>query len=151
LAKRICYPLTLEAALLWNAMLHLDRGEPELALQRLDGAEAVVAEQRIGFVFEPRFSRGAALCAHGVFGEAAACLREGLATQLGAVTWRSHGFTNLAEALARRGEHREALAAVREGQAHRRRPAVCGGQRSFTASRASRLLGSTDSKKVNTL
>ena len=32
------------------------------------------------------------------------------------MTWRPYGFTNLAGALARHGEHREALAAVREGR-----------------------------------
>ena len=48
-------------------MLHLDRGEPELALQRLDAAEALAAEQRLGFVLEPRFLRGAALIAQGAF------------------------------------------------------------------------------------
>ena len=30
-----------------NAMFHIDCGEPELALQRLDVAEALVAEQRL--------------------------------------------------------------------------------------------------------
>ena len=30
-----------------NAMLHLNRGEPELALQRLEAAEALAAEQRL--------------------------------------------------------------------------------------------------------
>jgi hypothetical protein len=29
------------------------RGEPELALQRIEAAEALVAEQRIGLVLEP--------------------------------------------------------------------------------------------------
>ena len=42
-------------------MLHLNRGEPELALQRLEAAEALVAEQRLGFVMEPQLLRGAAL------------------------------------------------------------------------------------------
>jgi tetratricopeptide (TPR) repeat protein len=115
-ADGIAHPLSLVSALLWNAMLHLDRGEPDLALQRLGAAEAVVAEQRIGFFFEPRFFRGAALCAHGAFDEAAACLREGLATQLGTLWYRPYGFAKLAEALARHGEHREALAAVKDGR-----------------------------------
>jgi hypothetical protein len=44
-----------------------DRGEPELALQRLEIAEMLVAEQRLGFVMEPQFLRGAALSAHGAF------------------------------------------------------------------------------------
>ena len=89
LAERIAHPFSLEIALLFNAMLHLDRGEPELALQRLEAAEALAAEQRLGFVLEPRFLRGAALTAQGAFEEAVACLREGLAGRLGATRSRS--------------------------------------------------------------
>ena len=114
LAERIAHPLSLELALLYRAMLHLDRGEPELALQRLGAAEALAVEQRLAFVQEPRFLRGAALSAQGAFEEAVACLREGLASGLGA-TRRPYGLARLAEALARQGEHGAALAAVREG------------------------------------
>jgi len=96
-------------------MLHVDRGEPELALQRLEVAEMLVAEQRLGFVMEPRFLRGAALSAQGAFDEAVACLRDALAGGLGARTFRPYGFTRLAEALASQGQHRAAIAAVREG------------------------------------
>ena len=96
-------------------MLHVDRGEPEMALQRLAAAEALVAEQRLGFIVEPRFMRGAALSAQGAFEEAVACLREGLASRLGAMLLRLYGLARLAEALARQGEHGAALAAAREG------------------------------------
>jgi predicted ATPase len=96
-------------------MLHVDRGEPELALQRLEVAEMLVTEQRLGFVMEPRFLRGAALSAQGAFDEAVACLRDALAGWLGARTFRPYGFTRLAEALASQGQHRAAIAAVREG------------------------------------
>jgi hypothetical protein len=61
MAERLAHPLSLEIALLYGAMLHLDRGEPELALRRLDAAEALVADQRLGFIVEPQFLRGAAL------------------------------------------------------------------------------------------
>ncbi len=79
LAEQIGHPFSLEMALMYNAMLHLDRGEPELALQRLEAAEALASEQRLGFMLEPRLLRGAALTAQGAFDEAVACLREGLA------------------------------------------------------------------------
>jgi class 3 adenylate cyclase/tetratricopeptide (TPR) repeat protein len=115
LAEHVAHPLSLEFVLVFNAMLHVDRGEPELALQRLEVAEMLVAEQRLGFVMEPRFLRGAALSAHGAFDEAVACLREALAGGLGARTFRPYGFTRLAEALASQGQHRAAIAAVREG------------------------------------
>jgi hypothetical protein len=83
LAELIAHPLSLEDALLWDAILHLDRGEPETAQQRLEAAETLVAEQRLGFIVEPMFLRGAALSVQGAFEEAAACLREGLAGPLG--------------------------------------------------------------------
>jgi len=83
LGERIAHPFSLESALLWNAMLHLDRGEPELALRLLGAAEALVAEQRIGFFIDPRYVRGTALVAQGAIEEAVACLREGVASPLG--------------------------------------------------------------------
>ena len=36
-----------------TALLHLDRDEPALALQRIEAAEALAAEQRVGLVLEP--------------------------------------------------------------------------------------------------
>jgi len=114
LGERIAHPLSLEQALIFNAMFHLDRGEPELALQRLAAIEALVAEQRLGFMMEPRFLRGAALNLQGAFEEAAACLRAGLASPLGTML-RPYGLAGLAQALARLGEHGTALAVAREG------------------------------------
>jgi class 3 adenylate cyclase/tetratricopeptide (TPR) repeat protein len=115
LAERLAHPFSLELALLFNTMLRLDRGEPEMALQRLKAAETLASEQRLGFVWEPRFLRGAALSTQGAFEEAAACLREGLASRIGALTIRPYGLARLAEAMARQGEHRAALAAARDG------------------------------------
>jgi predicted ATPase len=102
-------------ALFYNTVIHLDRGEAELALQRLARAEALVSEQRLAFVLEPRFFRGAALSLQGAFEEAVACLHEGLAGPFGA-NWRPYGLARLADALARRGEYGAALVAVREGR-----------------------------------
>jgi tetratricopeptide (TPR) repeat protein len=117
LAERIAHPFTLVTAFLWNAVLHLDRGEPGLALRRLGAAEALAAEQRVGvFVWEPRFLRGAALSGQGAFAEAVACLREGLDGRLGAMQSRPYGLARLAEALAEQAEYRAALAAAMEGQ-----------------------------------
>ena len=115
LADAIRDPFSQELALFFNVMLCLDCGEPELALQRLEAAEKLVSEQRLGFVWEPRFLRGAALSAHGAFEEAVTCLREGLASQLGARTFRPYGLLRLAEAMERQGDHAAALAAAREG------------------------------------
>jgi predicted ATPase len=115
MAERLAHPLSLELTLLYGAMLHVDRGEPELALRRLDAAESLVADQRLGFVVEPHFLRGAALTAQGAFGSAVACLREGLGGRLGTLRDRPYGLARLSEALARQGESEAALAAAREG------------------------------------
>ena len=55
LAEQLVHPLSLEDALLNLSLLHLSRGEPELALRRLEAAQTVTAEQRLGFVREPLF------------------------------------------------------------------------------------------------
>jgi class 3 adenylate cyclase/predicted ATPase len=115
LAERIAHPFSLELALIYNGMLRLDCGEPTLALQQLDTAEALASEQRLGFIFEPRFVRGAALRAQGATEESVACLRAGLASQLGARSFRPYGLACLAEAMAREGKHEASLAAARDG------------------------------------
>jgi adenylate cyclase len=115
LAERIAHPLSLELALFYNAMLRLDRGEPQLALQRLEAVEALATEQPLGFVWEPQFLRGAALSAQGAFEESVACLRAGLASERGMLLLRPYGLACLAEAMARKGEHESALATAREG------------------------------------
>jgi tetratricopeptide (TPR) repeat protein len=116
LADRIAHPFSLAIALQYNSMLHLDRGEPEeLAMQRLDAAVALAAEQRLGFVLEPQLLRGAALTARGALEEAIACVREGLEGPNGSTRLRSYGLAKLADTLTRRGEQSAALAAAREG------------------------------------
>jgi class 3 adenylate cyclase/tetratricopeptide (TPR) repeat protein len=114
LAERIAHPFSFALALQYVAMLHLDRGEPELALQRINAVEALATEQRLGFVLEPKLLRGAALTALGALEEAVACLREGLASRT-AARLQCYGIAKLADALARQGEHSTALAAVRDG------------------------------------
>jgi tetratricopeptide (TPR) repeat protein len=115
LAERIAHPFSSAIALQYNSMLHLDRGEPDLALQRLAAAEALAAEQRLGFVLEPQLLRGAALTAQGALGEAITCLHKGLAGRNGSTRLKSYGLARLADALTRQGEHDAALAAAREG------------------------------------
>lgn len=114
LAERIAHPFSHAVALQYTSMLHLERGEPELALQHLEAAEALAVEQRLSFVVEPQLLRGAALTALGAFDEAIACLRDGLAGS-GAARVRCFGLAKLAEALTGQGEHAAALAAAREG------------------------------------
>jgi class 3 adenylate cyclase/predicted ATPase len=115
LAERINHPFSLVTASLYNVMLHLNRGEPGLALQQLEAAEALAAEQRLGLVLEPQILRGAALAAHGEFEEAVACLRGGLAGGPNVTRVRCYGLAALVEPLSRLGEHSAALATAREG------------------------------------
>ena len=115
LADRIAHPFSLAIALQYNSMLHLDRGEPELAMQRLDAAMALAAEQRLGLVLEPQLLRGTALTARGALEEAVACVREGLEGPNGSRRLRSYGLAKLADTLTRRGEQSAGLVAAREG------------------------------------
>jgi class 3 adenylate cyclase/tetratricopeptide (TPR) repeat protein len=113
LAERIAHPFSLAMALLFDGMLRLDCGEPVLALQRLEAAEALASEQRLGFAWPPQFLRGAALSAQGAFEESIACLRAALAS--GVRNFRPYGLACLAAAMALKGEHGASLAAARDG------------------------------------
>jgi class 3 adenylate cyclase len=113
LAERIAHPFSLLQVLIYMSMLHLNRREPDAALQSIVAAETLAAEQRLALSIEPRFFRGGAFLAQGAVDEAVVCLREGLG---GAVrSARPYGLALLAEALALRGKHGAALAAVEEG------------------------------------
>jgi class 3 adenylate cyclase len=115
LAERIAHPFSLAVAFQYNSMLHLDCGESELALRQLETAEALAADQRLGFVLEPQLLRGAALTLQGAFDEAVACLGEGLTGPAGTTRLRSYGLAMLADALTRQGKHGAAVAAARDG------------------------------------
>jgi tetratricopeptide (TPR) repeat protein len=115
LAERISDPFSVVTASLYVAMVHLNRGEPELALQRLATAESIAAEQRVGLVVVPEILRGTALTALGAFDEAVACLRQGLAGGPKVARVRTYGLAGLSEALSHRGEHAAALAAAKQG------------------------------------
>jgi tetratricopeptide (TPR) repeat protein len=116
LADRLAHPFSRETTLTYAAMLHLHRGETDLALSQLARAEALAAEQRLSFVMEPLFLRGAALMQQGTAGEAVAAIREGLAPGRPVATiWQPFVLSVLGEALMRRGDYREAHAAIRQG------------------------------------
>jgi len=116
LAGRIAHPFSLVDASLYHTMLRLERGEPELALPHLEAAEALATEQRLPVIsLDPRFLRCAALSAKGAFGEAVACVSEGLASGRGVPRLRSYGFARLAEALTGQAAYEPALVAAREG------------------------------------
>jgi class 3 adenylate cyclase/tetratricopeptide (TPR) repeat protein len=128
LAERIAHPFTVGTALAMNAMLHLDRDEPDIALQRIKAAEALASVQRLGFAIEPEILRGAAMTAQGSYAEAVACLREAL-TRPRAIRLQPYGLARLSEALAQQGDYQAALVAVRDGLAEQERT----GQRRWEA------------------
>ena len=114
LAQQINHPRSREVALEYAALVHVHRGEPELALSLLVAAEAVRAEQRVSWVFEPRLLLGGAAIAQDAATDAIIHLRGALApltTPAGSLG-RPSGFCLLAQALAQQGRHGEALAAL---------------------------------------
>jgi predicted ATPase len=116
-ADRIGHPFSREIGLQYAALVHCHRGEAESALWRLGEAERLAAEQRVAFVMEPRFVRGAAHIAQGAADEAIVCIREGLVhwRSIGGTIWLPYALCLLAEALRQEGDYRQALAALNEG------------------------------------
>ncbi len=117
LSERIAHPFTLSIALSLSSVIYLNRREPEQALRQLEAAEALIAEQRLAFLFEPGMLRGTALLGQGAVDEAIACIREGATkwARLGRTIFLPYGFAFLAAGLARRGDWAAALTALREG------------------------------------
>jgi len=64
--------------MLHKVVLHLERHEPELALQELAAVELLAAEQRLAFIHSPEVFRGGALLLQGALRDALAMLRAGL-------------------------------------------------------------------------
>ena len=59
LSEQIAHPFSRELAVEYTAIVHLHRGEPELALPWLVAADVLRAEQRLAPVFDPRVLLGA--------------------------------------------------------------------------------------------
>ena len=78
LAEQLHHPLSLENAMLHKVVLHLERHEPELALQELAAIELLADEQRLAFLHSPEVFRGGALLLQGALRDALAMLRAGL-------------------------------------------------------------------------
>jgi class 3 adenylate cyclase len=114
MSERIAHPFSRGLGLQYIAMLHLDRCEPEAALQLLDMVDALVAEHRIGLVLDLALLRGAALILQGARNEAVVRLREALADRRTAPRLRCYGLAKLAEALAQ-GDGAAAVAVATDG------------------------------------
>ena len=115
MSEKIAHPFSLGIALSYNAMLHLDRREPELALQRVEAVEALVAEHRIGLVLDLAYLRGSALILQGAVEQAVFYLRERLNDPSSVPRNRCYGLAKLADALTRQFDSAAALAVARDG------------------------------------
>jgi tetratricopeptide (TPR) repeat protein len=115
MSKKIAHPFSFGLALSYNAMLHLDRREPELALQRVEAVEALVVEHRIGLVLDLAYLRGSALILQGAVEQAVAHLRERLNDPSSFPRNRCYGLAKLADALTRQLDCAAALAVAKDG------------------------------------
>jgi hypothetical protein len=117
LAERLRHPLSLSHALIYDSVLHLFRREPDIAFQRANDAEALVAEQRIARVLDTNVLRGAALLASDELELATASIRVGLAGRKAWQLAHQYQLTLVSEVLARGGDYDGALAALAEAEA----------------------------------
>jgi predicted ATPase len=116
LAEELAHPFSREVALEYAAHVHLHRREPQIGVAYIATVEALRAEQRVSFVVEPAFFRGAVQLAQGSPAEAAAILREAFTPgKMPTMLWQPYGRAVLAEALMQQGEYREALSTLGEG------------------------------------
>jgi len=115
LAAQLRHPLSLELAMFFRTLLHLERHEPGLALQELAAIELLAAEQRLAFLHSPEVVRGGALLRQGELRDALAMLRAGLQTPPGRTLSRPFGLVCVAQAMALSGEPAAALAMIEEG------------------------------------
>jgi predicted ATPase len=81
LAQFLAHPLSLDHTFLYDSIIHLFRGEPDLAVVRAHDAEELAGEQRLALLINTDVLRGGALLAQGLVEDAAASVRQGLATR----------------------------------------------------------------------
>jgi len=115
LTERFAHPFTREIALEYAACVHLHRREPENALAYIAAVENLRAEQRLSYIIEPAFLRGAAQLQQGATADALAGFRAAFASAtLRLVGWHSVGLSLFAEALIQEGAAHEAGLSLRE-------------------------------------
>jgi tetratricopeptide (TPR) repeat protein len=117
LIERIAHPYTSSVALQFTTFVDLNLRELERTTRRLDLVDALVSEQRLIPMVEPRVLRGAALLVGGRADQAVSLLRDGIAEwrRRGHNFFLAYGLALLAEALSRSGDAAAARRTVREG------------------------------------
>jgi predicted ATPase len=119
LAERLAHPFSLEVALLWAAMVHHIRREPERALRQARRAEALAAEHRLATPISPIVLQAGAL-ADGEAVEALAQLRAASAGKHGSVTlflFKPYALALLSMTQEQVGDHAAALETIAEALA----------------------------------
>ena len=118
LAERLAHPFSLEIALIWAAIIHHIRREPEQVLRWARRAEALAAEHRLATPISPIVLQAGALAAQGEAVEAIAQLRA--AGKQGSVTLlvlKPYALALLSTTQAQVGDHAAALETIAEALA----------------------------------
>ena len=114
LAQLLAHPLSLDHTLLYDAIIHLFRGEPDIAAGRARDAEEVAIEQRLALLVNTDILRGGALLGQGLVEDAAASVRQGLAARdfTGWHLYQPYQLALASEVLGRAGDPDGAAAAL---------------------------------------
>jgi predicted ATPase len=114
LAQLLAHPLSLEHTLVYDAIVHLVRGEPDIAAGRAHEAAELAIEQRLALFVDTDVLRGAVLLGQGFVEDAAACVRRGLAARdfTGWQLYQTYQLALVSEVLGRAGDHDSAVEAL---------------------------------------
>jgi predicted ATPase len=114
LARVLAHPLSLDHTFLYDAIIHLFRGEPDIASGRALEAEELAIEQRLALLVNTDVLRGGTLLAQGLVKDAAASIRQGFAARdfTGWHLYQPYQLALASEVFARAGDHDSAATAL---------------------------------------
>lgn len=116
-ARQLCHPQSTAYATFFDAWIHHERGETEIALERSDAAMALCREHGLLQILEwARIPHGFSLCSRGDVQTGVAEMRRSLETQrlMHSALERPYSLGLLAWGLSLQGQHDEALACIDE-------------------------------------
>ena len=116
-ARRLGHPQSTAYATFFDAWIHHERGDTEIALERSDAAMALCREHGLLQILEwARIPRGFALCSHGDVKNGVAEMRRSLDTQrlMHSALERPYSLGLLAWGLSLQGQHDEAVSCIDE-------------------------------------
>jgi predicted ATPase len=118
LAQLLAHPLSLDHTFLYDSIIHLFRGEPDVAVVSAHDAEELAVEQRLALLINTDVLRGRALLAQGLVEDAAASVRQGLTTRdfTGWHLYQPYQLALVSEVLGRAGDPDGAAAALAKAQ-----------------------------------